>query len=222
MAHHFKETPAKRPRSHFPPCIPRARRDSSLSRRVEKYTQTEISVRPSNNYILYSIVIHNELRSVAISTCTNKFIFCFCFVSIGSAESQFYTTFPGNQLKLRLQSAKVETCFLLFNNSEFVGGVPSLTDNDLFEIVQLEFNMIALRVVNPMYSQQSGSGASAIEETHTEMANTKEVQAEEVANTEEESVVSECYLGFDSFGKPECYDSTDDRATKFLLIDLLY
>ena len=79
--------------------------------------------------------------------------------------------------------------------------------------------MIALRVVNPMYSQQNGSGASAIEETHTEMANTEEVQAEEVANTEE-SVVSECYLGFDRFGKPECYDSTDDRATKFILIHL--
>ena len=45
--------------------------------------------------------------------------------------------------------------------------------------------MIALRVVNSMNSQQGGTGASATEETDTDMANT------------EEPAVSECYLGFD-------------------------
>ena len=128
----------------------------------------------------------------------------------GNVESQFFVTYLGGN-QLRLQSAKVETCFLQFVNGEFKGGVPLVgEDNDVFEMVNLEYNMIALRVVNT-----AGSGAS---ET-PEVANTEEVQAEEVANTEE-SPVSECYLGFDSFGRPGCYDSTDSIATKYLMIPL--
>ena len=68
--------------------------------------------------------------------------------------------------------------------------------------------MIALRVVNPMNSQQGGTGASATEETDTDMANT------------EEPAVSECYLGFDVGFRPGCYDSADNIATKFLLIPI--
>ena len=153
-------------------------------------------------------IIQNELRSVAISTFTNKSIFCFRFISIGSAESQFYIHYQGSGNQIQFQSAKVETNFLLFNNSEFVGGVPSLTENNsLFEMIDAGFGMIFLRVVNPMNSQQGGPGASATEETDTDMANT------------EEPAVSECYLGFDSrFGRPGCYDSADNIATKFLLI----
>ena len=154
-------------------------------------------------------IIQNELRSVAISTFTNKSIFCFRFISIVSAESQFYISFnAGDQVQLK--SAKVQTYFLLFNNSEFVGGVPSLTENNsLFEMIDVGFSMIALRVVNPMNSQQGGTGASATEETDTDMANT------------EEPAVSECYLGFDSgVGRPGCYDSADNIATKFLWIPL--
>ena len=133
-------------------------------------------------------------------------------VSIDYVESQFFVTYLGGN-QLRLQSAKVETCFLQFVNGEFKGGVPLLEeDNDVFEMVDVGFGMIALRVVN---TQQDGSGAS---ETPA-VANTEEVQAEEVANTEE-SPVSECYLGFDSFGKPGCYDSTDNIETKYLMIPL--
>ena len=110
-------------------------------------------------------------------------------------------------------------------------------------MVDVGFGMIALRIVN---TQQDGSEAAETSETPdvnteetntaevqaetemavtemavTEMANTEEVQAEEVANTEE-SMVSECYLGFDSFGRPGCYGSTvNNIATKFTLIPLL-
>ena len=145
-------------------------------------------------------------------------MFLFFRISLGSADSLFYTTYLGGGNQLRLQSAKVETCFLLFNNSEFVGGVPTY-DNEVFEKVDLGFHMIALRVVN---TQQGGSGASETSETpdvNTEVTNTAEVQAEETQT--EESPDSECYLGFDRMtGKPECYDSVDSRAAKFILIDL--
>ena len=117
---------------------------------------------------------------------------------------------------------------MIFDDGQFKGGIPS-ENNELFEIVYLGYHMVALRVVNPMHTQPDGSEASEksetaevnteetdTEETHTEMANTEEVQAEaeEVANTP----VSECYLGFDRFGKPDCYKSKDEPEARFLLL----
>ena len=109
---------------------------------------------------------------------------------------------------------------MLYNNSEFIGGVPTY-DNDVFKMVDVGFGMIALRVVN---TQQDGSGAAETSETpdvNTEETNTAEVQAETEMAVTEESPVSECYLGFDSMtGKPECFDSVDSRAAKFILLHL--
>ena len=159
--------------------------------------------------------------------CNN--FFSFSSVSIGYVESQLFVTYLGGN-QLRLQSAKVETCFLLFVNGEFKGGVPTAAENnDVFEMVDVGFNMIALRVVN---TQQGGSGASETSETadvNTEVTKTEVVETEvaemEEVNAEvvkmEESPVSECYLGFDSFGRPGCYDSADNRAAIFTLIPLL-
>ena len=152
-------------------------------------------------------------------------------VSTVSAESQFYTTHRGDDSdEFIFEAAKEGTCFLIFDDGQFKGGIPS-ENNELFEIVNLGYYMVALRVVKPINTQPDGSETSETsetaevntevtdtEETHTEMANTEEVQAEEVANTEEESVVNECYLGFDRFGKPDCFDSKDEPEARFLLL----
>ena len=108
----------------------------------------------------------------------------------GSPESTLYVySLPDNQL--RIQSIKTEKpCFLVFENGQFKGGQP-MDGNDLFEMVRVGPNSVALRVVNP----KQGSGHS-----------------------DKLSANSDCYLGFsDVTSEPTCYESTDFAATRFTI-----
>ena len=95
--------------------------------------------------------------------------------------------------QLRIQSVSSEKrCYLIFENGKFQGGEPS-DGNEVFEMVTVRGNTVALRVVN--MQQGSGSGDSG-------------------------ESASDCYLGFpDIKSEPKCYESREYAATRFVIID---
>ena len=108
----------------------------------------------------------------------------------GFPESTLYVdSLPDNQL--RIQSATTEKpCFLVLENGKFKGSQP-MDGNDLFEMVRVGPNSVALRVVNP----KQGSGDS-----------------------DKLSANSDCYLGFsDVNSEPTCYESREFAATRFTI-----
>lgn len=109
-------------------------------------------------------------------------------------------------------------CYLIFENETFQGGLPS-NNNDIFELVQVNANSVAFRVVRNN-SSQSGSGASeedkGVEQSESDGTVNGLVESVESANV----TTSECYLGFAGrTSGPECYTSTEYAATRFKIYD---
>ena len=117
-------------------------------------------------------------------------------------------------------------CYLIFENGTFLC-VPQSNSNDVFELVEVNRNSVALRVVH-QNSSQSGSSASEEDKGAKEQVQSSS-ESDETNNVQMESedeppeVVSDCYLGFaDITSEPKCYHSTEFEATKFAIIDITY
>ena len=85
-------------------------------------------------------------------------------------------------------------------------------DNDILEMMKIQGNQIAFRVVYPNPPEpeeipESGSGSGS------EDAAIEETEEEPISETEE------CYLGVSrEDGKAKCYSSAEFAATRFIII----
>lgn len=113
--------------------------------------------------------------------------------------------------------------YLIFENETFLGGPPSNSSDDIFELVEVNANSVAFRVIR-QNSSQSGSGTSEDKRVKEQVQSSLSSESDETNNVQMESdeppkVVSECYLGFaDITSEPKCYTSTDFAATRFRII----
>ena len=148
------------------------------------------------------------------------FLHSFCSYNAGTPETTVEIEYLIDST-LRIRSVNMnEVVYLIFENETFLGGPPS-NRNDEFELVELNGNKVAFRVVR-QNSSESGSGASEEDKSAKEQVQSSS-ESDEINNVQMESEdkpVSDCYLGFeDQTSEPKCYNSTEFEAT-FEIIDI--
>ena len=150
------------------------------------------------------------------------FLHSFCSYNAGTPETSVEIEYLIDST-LRIRSVNMnEVVYLIFENETFLGGPPS-NRNDEFELVELNGNKVAFRVVR-QNSSESGSGASEEDKSAKEQVQSSS-ESDEINNVQMESedeppeVVSDCYLGFaDITSEPKCYNSTEFAATRFIIV----